>query len=223
VTSTNETRAEAWQRRAGLRGDIDFTMMYVGHDAFCRDLDRLIEAAATGQVLTAEARGTWTLFSEMLHTHHGAEDVALWPPLRAAVTAAEDVAILDAMEREHAAIDPSLDAITAAFAQNRADDVAHGLEELSAGLRAHMLHEENEALPLLERTLGLEAWAAFGVEARKQTGMRGAARMLPWVLDEAPPDAAQRVLGMMPAPLRVAYKHLWAPAHRRSTLLREQA
>ena len=40
-----ETRAEAWERRAGLRGAVDFTMMYVGHDAFCRDLDRLTAAA----------------------------------------------------------------------------------------------------------------------------------------------------------------------------------
>lgn len=219
----HETRAEAWDRRARVRREIDFTMMYVGHDAFCRDLDRLLDAAASGRILSVEARGTWALFAQMLHVHHGAEDIALWPRLRAAVSSSEDIALLDAMEREHAAIDPLLDATTAAFAQDHADEVTAGIEELSTGLRAHMLHEENEALPLLERTLGAPGWSAFGVEARKQTGVRGASRMLPWVLDDAPPAAARSVLAMMPGPLRIVYKHLWAPSYDRSALLREPA
>jgi len=33
-----ETAAETRERRAALAGDVDFTMMYVAHDAFNRDL-----------------------------------------------------------------------------------------------------------------------------------------------------------------------------------------
>ena len=39
-----ESRADAWTRRQSLTGSVDFTMMYVAHDAFNRDLERLIGA-----------------------------------------------------------------------------------------------------------------------------------------------------------------------------------
>ena len=36
-----ETRTEAWKRRAALAGEVDFTMMYIAHDAFNRDFTQL--------------------------------------------------------------------------------------------------------------------------------------------------------------------------------------
>lgn len=214
-----ETRAQAWRRRDAKRGDVDFTMMYVGHDAFSRDLERLVAAAERGEVLSPPARGTWELFSRMLQVHHGAEDVALWPALHAAVDTTEDAAILDAMEAEHAAIDPLLDAVTAGFAQGRAADVAHGIHELRGRLSAHLVHEEDDALPLLERTFGQPGWAAFGEEIRREFGMKEMARMLPWLLDDAREPAAETVLGLVPGPIRVLHRTVWAPAYRRAVVL----
>ena len=69
-----------------------------------------------------------------------------------------------------------------------------------------MLHEETEALPLLERTLGADGWAAFGKAARKLGGMHGAATMLPWSLSAASDEATTSVLGVLPAPARLIYR-----------------
>jgi hypothetical protein len=213
-----ETYEQAWQRREALRDQVDFTMMYVGHDAFARDLDRLV-AADQGRLDTPEARATWTTFAEMLHVHHSAEDASLWPPLRAAVTAKQDLDLLDAMEAEHAGIDPRLEAVGRGFEDGDLGQVADNVSQLRTELRAHMLHEENEALPLLERTLGAEGWAAFGAAARKQGGMKVAATMLPWSLDGASPERVTAILALMPMPARLIYSWRWAPAYARSARL----
>lgn len=219
MSTTTETRAAAWRRREALRGEVDFTMMYVGHDAFCRDLDRLLEAAAGGVLRSPEARATWAQFARMLHVHHTAEDEALWPPLEAAVTDPLDRTTLAAMNREHAELDPLVDQITTGFAEDRIDDVADDLELLSTSLRLHMQHEESAALPLLERTLGEPGWTAFGEHVRRLLGMREMSRMLPWMLDGASPEAASSVLAMLPAPVRVLERTLWSPSYRRSRVL----
>ena len=81
MTTYTEPRADAWKRRAALAGTVDFTMMYVAHDAFNRDLERLVRASESGQALSPAAYRTWTAFCHQLHTHHGAENTALWPRL----------------------------------------------------------------------------------------------------------------------------------------------
>jgi hypothetical protein len=39
---------------------------------------------------------------KQLHIHHTGEDTSLWPRLRAAVSSAGEVAVVDAMDAEHA-------------------------------------------------------------------------------------------------------------------------
>ena len=51
-----ETTSAAWLRRDGLRGEVDFTMMYVAHDAFSRDLSRLIQISNAGRAHTSQAQ-----------------------------------------------------------------------------------------------------------------------------------------------------------------------
>lgn len=214
-----ETYEQAWRRRRSLRGEVDFTTMYVAHDAFARDLERLLAAAQGGAVLGSEARATWATFADMLHLHHAVEDAALWPRLRAAVHATSDRELLDAMEAEHAGIDPQMAAIKEAFGSGGIDALVEHLRALRDELRAHMLHEENEALPLLERTLGAEGWAAFGTEAHHRGGMRAAATVLPWSLDGASPEATSAVLTSMPLAARAIYRRFLAPKYARSARL----
>ncbi|AKU15082.1 hemerythrin domain-containing protein [Luteipulveratus mongoliensis] len=216
---TTETPEQARQRRAPLRGRVDFTMMYVAHDAFNRDLDRLTRAAERGDGFTSEAEATWRMFSKQLHTHHTAEDTALWPPLRDAV-AETDLTVLDAMEDEHAQIDPRLEAVDAAFADRDSASLGRELRALATGLALHMRHEEEAALPLLERTLGAAGWAAFAARVRDENGgIRGGAQYLPWVLDGASDEMTRAVLAILPAPARVIYRRRWAPRYRKSGLL----
>ncbi len=179
-----ESRAEAWQRRAAARGEVDFTMMYVAHDAFARDLSRLTRAATDGRAHTPAARATWETFTHHLHTHHTAEDEVLWPALRRAAKEPTELAVLDAMEAEHASLDPGLDRIEAALANKNTAVLLEELTALSTGLLTHMRHEEAEALPLLERRLGAAGWEAFTEEVRRANGgIRGASEYIPWILD----------------------------------------
>jgi iron-sulfur cluster repair protein YtfE (RIC family) len=206
-TPQSETPAQAWSRRAAHSGEVDFTMMYVAHDAFSRDLARLLAAAREGHGFSPAALATWQLFSRQLHTHHTAEDTALWPRLRAAIEAEEERSLLEEMEAEHAEIDPRLERIEAALADRLAEELVTELEGLTAGLAAHMRHEEDAALPLVERRLGAAGWKAFGDEIRDQNGgIKGGALYLPWVLDGATGDVTGRVLKVLPPPARLLYK-----------------
>jgi iron-sulfur cluster repair protein YtfE (RIC family) len=219
VTSYTETPVEAWQRRAALAGPVDFTMMYVAHDAFNRDLARLIDAAGHGRARTPAAVATWEAFSQQLHIHHTAEDTALWPRLHQVATP-DEARILRDMEAEHAALDPRLERIAAAIRDPDTDGLLAELTALGAGLSDHMRHEEQDALPLLERRLGAAGWEAFTGEVRDRVGgLRGAAKYLPWLLDGAAPARGATVLGMLPPPARLLYRGVWQPRYRRSQRL----
>ena len=189
-----ETPFQAWSRRTAQAGEVDFTMMYVAHDAFNRDLRRLVAAARAGQGFSPAALATWQLFRDQRHTHHTAEDTALWPALRAATETEQERSLLDEMEAEHAELDPRLERIDAAIADRIDDRLVSELDGLAQGLAGHMRHEEDAALPLVERRLGAAGWKAFGDEVRDQNGgLKGAALYLPWVLDGAPDDVKRRV------------------------------
>jgi len=223
MTTHTETRADAWRRRASLTGDVDFTMMYVAHDAFNRDLQRLVDATESGAALSPPATATWRLFSKQLHTHHGAEDAALWPRLRAAVTDPQEVQVLDDMEAEHASLDPRLERIDFAIAAGDRTTLGIELGALARGVSAHMIHEEEAALPLLERRTGSEGWESFTREIRaQQGGLKGAAEYLPWVLDGASAETTAKVLSLLPAPARLLYRGSWEKKYRRAERLGQQ-
>jgi Hemerythrin HHE cation binding domain len=216
-----ETRTEAWKRRAALAGQVDFTMMYIAHDAFSRDIARLTTAADAGQGLSPDAVATWRLFSKQLHTHHTAEDTALWPRLAAAVAEPSERRILEEMEAEHAVLDPRIDQIDAAIANGNGVALASELAALEEGLAAHMIHEETEALPLLDRRLGQPGWDAFAKEVRSQQGgIKGAAEYLPWVLEGATGQVEATLLRMLPPPARLLYRRVWEPRYRKADRLR---
>ena len=66
MTNTN---ADAWRERTPLNGVVDFTMMYVAHDAFTRDLRRLAAAGEQG-AHSPQWLGIWATFTKQLHIHH---------------------------------------------------------------------------------------------------------------------------------------------------------
>ncbi len=202
--------------RVVLPSDVNFTIMYAAHDAFSRDLRRLTDACMTGQAWTADTAATWAMFKSQLRIHHRAEDVALWPQLRAAVCAPDALAVLDAMEAEHARVDPALDAVDAAVTAGDQAGLTEAIERLSAGLGMHMRHEENAALPLVEAHLGTAGWSAFTGHIRRTQGLRGGAVFFPWLLDDAPVTVRDRVLDLVPPPVRLLYRWIWAPRYRRA-------
>jgi hemerythrin-like domain-containing protein len=196
-------------------GGVDFSAMYAAHDAFARDLTQLATAAAAGRATEPSVLAGWATFSRQLSAHHRAEDAALWPALRAKVTQAGETAVLDAMEAEHAQIDPLLARVDRALAAG-GDGLAASAEEFRRLLTGHMRHEEDQALPLVETYLGAKGWAAFGRAAARTQGLRGAAEFFPWMLDGADPATRQRLLAALPPPVRLLHRAVWAPRYART-------
>lgn len=208
--------ASSARRRAPLQGEVDFTIMYAAHDAFGRDLQRLVAAARAGRPADLATDAGWATFKNQLHIHHTVEDVALWPPLRERLTRRADLAVMDAMEAEHARIDPLLSGVDASFAAGDKAALAQHAEALATALTAHMENEEDHALPLVETYLGTPGWAEFGKVIRKRQGLRGGAEFLPWLLDGASADASSQVLATLPPPARLLYRAVWHPRYART-------
>ena len=59
----------------------------------------------------------------------------------------------------------------------------------------HLRHEETEALPLLQRTLTAEDFAATESAAQRAYPVRAVPFLVPWVADGLPADVTARVLG----------------------------
>jgi iron-sulfur cluster repair protein YtfE (RIC family) len=196
--------------------------MYAAHDAFRRDLGRLSAAVRAGRTADPAVQAGWAMFKKQLHVHHTAEDTSLWPPLRAKVARPGEVAVLDAMQAEHARLDPLLSLVDAALAapgqagQAGLAGLAEHAAALAEALTAHMEHEEDSALPLVEAHLGAAGWAAFKQAAGKSQGLRGGAEYFPWMLDGAPADTRRRVLKNLPPPARLLYRAVWRPGYART-------
>lgn len=202
----------------GAQSQLDFTMMYAVHDAFRRDLALLVTAAdrRTGS-LRAFKEG-WASFTYYLDIHHTAEDSALWPPMRRRMGGdPERVALLDSMEAEHAVLDPLIEAIDARLASGDVSRLREDAEKLREVLMAHLDHEEEAGLPLIRDVVSVKEWDTFGEAQRKAVGTKGAASFFPWLLDGAPTGTEQKVLGLVPPPIRFLYRKTWRPRYQKNS------
>lgn len=198
---------------------LDMTMMFAVHDALRRDAAALARAVGRRfqdpDRLLPTAAG-WTMFKSYLHVHHSSEDATIWPVMRVALADRPDeLALLDAMEAEHAVLDPLLSGIDAALRNpNRDDDRLPELTDvLVTSLEQHLAHEERDVLALIDATMSPEQWKAFSEDHKNRIGS-DAPRYLPWVLDGADPARVEAILGRMPEQLQHAYADLWAKEYR---------
>ncbi len=176
---------------------LDMSGMIAIHNALRRDLTCVVQAEG-------RTEGS-DVFERMLRAHHEIEDDFLWPVVREAVAGrGDDLALLDEMVAEHGAIEPLLESPDT-FERG---DTRRKLDML---VREHLTHEENDALPLIDRSLTKEQWMAFGRAASER--LRAEMHVyLPWLLDGVDEDTATRVVSLLPPPLRDAYEHEWHPA-----------
>jgi hypothetical protein len=171
---------------------IEFTAMEIFHHALRRDLAAL-EAVFDENV--------WRNFAFQLHFHHSAEDLLLWPVVRAKVTDPADDQLLDAMEAEHARIDPLLAAVKEGM--DAGERVPAQFAELAAAVTDHLTHEEQAALPMMDRLITQQDWDGFVAGARQLDGdlAQNPAVLLPWMVKDAPDELRRRVLAGLPPPL----------------------
>jgi hemerythrin-like domain-containing protein len=182
-------------------------MMYVMHHGFRRDLAAFaarvptvdVDDAVTWRALAER----WAGFAQVLHNHHSGEDAGLWPLLLERVDGAGDAggrATLEAMSAEHAQIDPLLEACARGFermaAGGTADDRAALAVRTAAArdtLGRHLVHEETEAMVLLQRHLAQADWDE--VEHRhfkKRLTPAEVAFAVPWVCLGLPAEIRER-------------------------------
>jgi hypothetical protein len=197
---------------------LDMSMMFAMHDALRRELVQVGRIARLrddhpGRLLRA-ALG-WELFKKFLLVHHQSEDDTLWPALRTQVAGQPDrVALADALEAEHAVIEPLLTAIDAAAADpdygyQRFGDI---VDELATKLTAHLSHEETDGLALIDVSLAAQEWQHFAQVHTER--IRGDASMyMPWLLNGASPQTLDAVLGKFPPPLLTAFREEWGPRY----------
>jgi iron-sulfur cluster repair protein YtfE (RIC family) len=201
---------------------IDFTMMYVTHDAFRRDLERLRRAAVAGTAETPQVRAGWENFKRQLLLHHTVEDNHLWPRVQEKVAGrARELALLADMEAEHARLDPVLARMEAALGEPGAEpapELATLAAELTDVLVSHLDHEEKSALPLIQDVLTADDWRAFAGKMREAQGIKGAAVYVPWIVDGIPQADREHFFEVMPAPVRVLNRMLWERRYRAQDL-----
>jgi hypothetical protein len=196
----------------------DMAMMLVFHDALRRDVGQIarIAAATTDDPrrVMATAAG-WQMFKTYLHVHHGCEDDVLWPALQKTLAERpDDLALVTALEAEHAAIDPILNAIDATLANPASgpERVGDLTDALSSTLNAHLRHEEGEGLALIDATVTDELWQDFGQEHGKRFGPE-APRVFPWMLDGVDEATTEHILASVPEPVRALYRDQWVGAY----------
>jgi hemerythrin-like domain-containing protein len=196
-------------------GPHDQTGMYVMHHAFRRDLDRFQAAVRATPV---DERDTWRAlalrwerFAEVLHHHHTGEDEHIGPVMEhrieelsghSELAGPGGLEALRAMADEHDLVDPALEACGRGFtamAELPSDDQRNALDVHVTAMRStlldHLRHEETEALPLLQRTLTADDFAATERAAQRAYPVRAVPFLVPWVADGLPADVTARVLG----------------------------
>jgi len=201
-------------------GDADLTVMLAAHDAFRRDLVSLARAAAAADRADPQRREQvgrgWEVFKRQLHFHHTGEDRHIWPRLAGRLAHSEAaMSTLEAMEAEHALVDPLLEAVDAAFADPAGGALAGAVDELVTTLNAHLAHEERDALPLIGTALTAREWRAVGMRLGRENGLSGGSEFFAWMLDGVPAGEAAAVLAEFPPPLRLAYRVAWRPRYNK--------
>lgn len=219
TTTTHASQMMLPGQAAAPGGPADMTMMYVMHHAFRRDLARFADAVAATPV---EDRATWTAlaarwdrFFEILHHHHEAEDLLIWPFLMQRADA-EEQQTLEAMEDEHSQIDPLLTAVAEGFAALAGDRVPAGAEDLRAALKVrmaatrdllarHLAHEETDAIAILQRHTTEETWKAIEEQIGKRKSPVPISYMVGWCAEGVPARQLDEVFGLVGTPFKVLW------------------
>jgi iron-sulfur cluster repair protein YtfE (RIC family) len=202
----------------------DVSDMVIVHRAFRREftlIPRLVRAVPAGDtdraaVLTGHAR----LVLEGLHKHHTSEDELLWPKLLERCT--PDAALVHRMEAQHERVEHYTEQLHAALGRWEAEarpavteEVAATFDALREALLEHLEEEEREILPLCARHITPEEWAQLGEHGVETMSKKQLPIFFGAVNEEASPEERAQMLSVLPAPVRLLARTLFAWQYRR--------
>ncbi|MGY2128547.1 hemerythrin domain-containing protein [Blastococcus sp. SYSU DS0617] len=198
--------------------------MVVVHRVFRREL-RLIPAlvrevapgdTARARVLAEHAR----LILTGLHGHHTSEDELLWPKLLERCR--PDAELVHRMEEQHQRVHdaledlgPALDRWEAEARPAVSEEVASGFDALRTALIEHLDDEERDILPLAARHITQAEWNELGEKGVGETPKRLLPILFGAVAEESTPEEMVRILGTVPAPVRLLLRTVFARRYRR--------
>lgn len=202
--------------------DTDVTEMYGIHDCLRHEFARLpltVKATAEGDAARAGVLGRHVLLmTRVLHGHHEGEDVLVWPLLEE--RAPEHGEIVTVMEEQHERMQAAVEKATE---QASAWMASPGVQERAAlhttliALEKEVLHhlalEEQEVLPLIQRYLSPEEWAAVGAHARATLSPEELPVVLGLIVNDTSQARGEAILGGMPPEARAGYEQFGRPLY----------
>ncbi|MFC0598374.1 hemerythrin domain-containing protein [Streptomyces palmae] len=205
------------------------TMITALHDALRRDVALLMSAVWDLTERAADGNGTptggetddlsgiragWETFRRYLTMHQLAEDIVLWPAVRANPRIdSRHTRSLDAMEDDHNRLHPLTEQVDRALAAADGRELRRSTEDFCVFLLAHLDREEAEVLPLAMSAVSAREWALFEREQRRQLGADWAAEFYPWLLDGASDTTHREALRLLPVARRLAFHTRWRPRY----------
>ena len=202
----------------------DVSDMVVVHRTFRREfrllpqLVRAVPAGDTARAAVLAEHGRLILLG--LHLHHSGEDDLLWPKLLERCTL--DAALVHRMEAQHERVaqaiedlHPALDRWQAEARPAVTEEVAATFDELRTALLEHLDEEEREILPLAARHFTPEEWAQLGQHGMGKVTRSQLPILFGSLLEETTPAERVEMLGVLPPPVRLLARTVFAWQYRR--------
>ncbi|WP_203886428.1 hemerythrin domain-containing protein [Planotetraspora kaengkrachanensis] len=191
----------------------DIRDMYMAHILMRREFGlapAVVRAVDEGDVSRADLVADHIeLISDLVHSHHAAEDALLWPKLLD--RGSEEVAdIVHLMEGHHEAIDAAYQEVRREVGLWRAtagvvhrDALADALEKLNVVLVEHTALEEQHILPLAEKYITAAEWQELGTHAMAGVPKKKLPLAFGMAMYEGDPEVIKEVLSFAPLMARL--------------------
>ena len=181
--------------------------MTISHRLYRRELQLmpgLVRGLAPSERKRAKLiRRHYDLITHHLHQHHVYEDEHFWPVIAEREPVSAELAAR--MEAQHArvaelmaAAPPLWDGWVADPGHATAEPLVVTLSQLATALSEHLDEEERTLLPIMERTLTVQEWDAFGAYMGKQTTPIEAVRLGPILADQSSEQEVQDMFAKLP-------------------------
>lgn len=176
---------------------------------------------APGATERADAVAEYVRFHlDGLHAHHTSEDELLWPALseRARLSAG----LIHRMEAQHAGVHDAIEATKrelvawkAAPTEPRAESLAAALSTVGDRLAEHLAEEERDIVPLIAAHVTQKEWDNLGKVSFSKFTPKQRFTAMGEMLETANPTEAARMLGGLPAPIKVVWRLLGRRKYQR--------